>query len=111
VLLLQHASTGVPCDISLAGLPFEYEALAARENHEVEGLSLPLPQPEDLVIYKAVAHRPKDMEDMAQLLARHGSTMNLARIRDWVQQFAEALETPELLEDLESLISRYVSAP
>lgn len=62
-----------------------------------------LPTPEDLIILKAVAHRPKDLLDIEAVIARQ-SGLDQERIRYWVRQFAEALEMPELLSDLESCL-------
>jgi len=39
-----------------------------------------LDEPEDLVIYKAIAWRPQDQQDVERLLALHGARMDLARL-------------------------------
>lgn len=67
VVLLQHAASGINVDISLGFLPFEIEAVERSQGFQIGKLTLPLPTPEDLVILKAVAHRPKDMLDMLPL--------------------------------------------
>jgi len=43
-----------------------------------------LPTPEDLIILKAVAHRPKDMEDI-RILADKYPNLDTARIEQWVK--------------------------
>lgn len=69
VLLARHAKTGVDVDVSLAWLPFEMEALSAASPTMLGAARLPVAQPEDLVIYKAVAWRPRDQQDIEHLLA------------------------------------------
>ncbi len=64
-----------------------------------------LPTPEDLIILKAVAHRPKDMLDIEAIITTQDN-LDTKRIIFWVQQFAELLEMPELLTDLEDMIQR-----
>ena len=59
----------------------------------------------DLVITKAIAHRPRDIADIEAILNIEPN-LDFDRIRSWVGQFAEALEMPELLEDLEKLLKR-----
>ena len=54
VLLARHAGTGADIDVSLAWLPFEMEAIAAAGLTMLGAARLPVAQPEDLVIYKAV---------------------------------------------------------
>ena len=53
------------------------------------------PAPEDLIILKAVAHRPKDMADIQAIADSHPG-LDDGRIRFWVEQFGEALDTPDL---------------
>jgi hypothetical protein len=99
VLLLRHTTTGIDIDISLGVLPFEIEMVEHSQNIRLAGLQLRLPTPEDLIILKTVAHRPQDMLDIDSILARHPQ-VDKDYIRKWVQQFADALEMPELFDDL-----------
>jgi len=106
VLLLTHRPSAVDVDLSIAWLPFELEALAAAERVLLAGVSVRVARAEDLVIYKAIAWRPQDQQDVERLLTLHGKTMDLARIRRLVAEFAEALEEPERVNDVERLIDR-----
>jgi hypothetical protein len=101
VLLLRHIPSGVDIDLSLGVLPFEIEMVERSQLVDVGPIRLRLPTPEDLIILKAVAHRPKDLEDIRAIAARHPD-LDQARVRYWVEQFGEALDTPDLWE----LISR-----
>ena len=56
---------------------------------------------EDLIIMKAVAHRPKDLLDI-QGIIQSNPGLDREHIRDWVTQFATLLEMPELWDDIES---------
>ena len=71
----------------------------------IGSLKIKVATPEDLVITKAIAHRPRDIADIESILNIEPN-LDFERIRFWVSQFAEALEMPELLEDLEKLLSR-----
>jgi Nucleotidyltransferase of unknown function (DUF6036) len=77
VLLLRHVPSGVDVDVSIAWLPFELEALAAAEDVDLGGLTLRLARAEDLMIYKAVAFRPQDQQDIERLLVLHGDHVDL----------------------------------
>jgi hypothetical protein len=53
---------------------------------------LQVAQAEDLVIYKAIAWRPQDQQDVERLLVLHGARMDLARVRRHVRDLGEAME-------------------
>jgi len=65
-------------------------------------------QPEDLVIYKAIAWRPQDQQDVERLLALHGARMDLARIRRHVRDLGEAMEQDRVRE-LDVVIRRVLA--
>lgn len=52
---------------------------------------------EDLIIQKVVAGREKDWLDVEALLAEQRGKLDEAYIQEWLGQFAEALENPEML--------------
>jgi hypothetical protein len=106
VLLMKHAQTDVPIDMSLAWLPFESEAIAAAEFVEIQGVRLRVARAEDLVVYKAVAWRPQDQEDIKRLLRLHHRSIDLGRVRRLVGDFAEVMEEPERVAELERLLRR-----
>jgi hypothetical protein len=105
VLLVRHQQSGIDVDIVFGSLPFEKEAVARATWVDIGGIQAPLPLPEDLIVMKAVAHRPQDLADIEAILAAHPK-LNLRRVRRWVREFTAALEMPEILNDLEVLLSQ-----
>ena len=103
VVLLRHIASGTDIDLSLGILPFEVEMIERSTMLEVGSLMLRLPTPEDLIILKAVAHRPKDLLDIQAISVCH-SDMDRDRIRNWVEQFGEALDMPDLWEMISKLL-------
>lgn len=103
VVLLRHEESGISVDISLGMLPFEEEVVARGRMIQVGSIELRLPTPEDLIILKAVAHRPKDLLDISEIFRCHPD-LDRARIEGWVQEFAAALEMPELWADVAPLL-------
>lgn len=94
VLLLRHVSTDTPLDLSLAWLPFEIEAIERAERLVLSGVEAPVATAEDLLVYKAIAWRPRDRDDIEQLMDA-GHTIDFVRIQAIVEQLAEALDEPE----------------
>jgi hypothetical protein len=103
VLLLQHQASGIKVDISLGILPFETEMIERGEEISVARLRLRLPTPEDLIIMKAVAHRPKDLADIQAIAASHPD-LDKERIQYWVEQFGKALDLPDLWKTISGLL-------
>ena len=105
VLLLKHKTSGINIDLSLALLPFEIEALNRAKILKIGKLKIYLPTTEDLIIMKAVAHRPIDMEDIRSIVEVN-SNLDFKRIKYWVKEFAKVLEMPEIFDDLKKLLLR-----
>lgn len=103
VLLLRHNTSGIDIDLSLGILPFEVEMVERSSIVEIGSIKMRIPTPEDLIIMKAVAHRPKDLADIQVLVSSHPD-LDKDRVLFWVEQFCEALEEPELWTDIEKLL-------
>jgi predicted nucleotidyltransferase len=104
VLLLIHDQTRIPVDLSLGLLPFEREVIERSSRIAAGDLQLPLPSVEDLIILKAVAHRAVDLQDITSLVETH-PPLDRKRIQRVVGEFADALEMPEILEDVQAILS------
>ena len=102
VLLLQHAPSEINIDISLGIMPFEVEMVERGKVRSVGTLSIRLPTPEDLIVMKAIAHRPKDLEDIRTIIDKNPQ-LDTKRIRQWIKSFGEILEAPTLWEEIEEL--------
>lgn len=105
VLLLRHTESGIDIDIIFSGLAFEAEAVSRATVHDVGGVRVRLPQVEDLLIMKAIAHRPQDLRDIEGLLDVFPGA-NVESVRRWVRDFAAAAELPDLPEEFEKLLAQ-----
>ncbi len=103
VLLLRHQPSDTAVDISLGMLPFEEEAVERSVLYPLGSFAVRLPTAEDLIIFKAVAHRPKDLLDI-QAIIESQPDLDRERVKDWVAEFSRALEMPELWEDIADLL-------
>lgn len=105
VLLLRHAASGTPLEIVLASLAFEREALARASIVDFGGVKVRTAQPEDLLVYKTIAWRDRDRADVERLLVRYAGTIDVARVRARIAEFAEVLEADRLAE-FDTLVRR-----
>jgi len=110
VLLMRHVESGIDIDVTFGGLLFEYAAIDNSKTHDIGGLRVRLPRVEDLLIMKAVARRPKDLQDIEGLLAAHPEA-DVATVRKWVSEFATAMSTSDMLDDFDKLVARSKSRP
>lgn len=105
VLLMKYAPTETEIDVSLGIMPFEEEMIERGEIKSFANLSVRLPTPEDLIIMKAIAHRPKDLEDIRTVVDNYPE-LDHHRIERWVKDFAELMETPELWGQIEKILNQ-----
>ncbi|MBU4487792.1 MAG: nucleotidyltransferase [Candidatus Omnitrophica bacterium] len=104
VLLLAHKGSGINVDISLGFLPFEKEAIKNSKRYRIGGLTFYLPTPEDLIVFKAVAHRPVDLIDIQEIVNSNPKIDRLY-IKKKVKEFASFLEMPEVWKDIEDIVA------
>ncbi|WP_309891374.1 nucleotidyl transferase AbiEii/AbiGii toxin family protein [Archangium sp.] len=97
VLLLRHRKTGVEVDVSLAQLEFEGAALRAAVLKRFGSARIRVPTLTDLLIYKLVAGRPKDHEDVKELLAL-GYEVDAQRVETTLSAFDALLDTDRLAD-------------
>src|SRR5437588_12208151 len=105
VLLMRHTTSGIDVDVTFGELAFERAAVANCENHDVGGVRVRLPRVEDLLVMKAIARRPKDVQDLQGLLVAHPD-VDVAAARRCVREFAIAMSMPDMLRDFESLLAQ-----
>jgi hypothetical protein len=95
----------IKADVSLAAFPFEREAIERSSDWELpERVRIRTCSAEDLVIYKLVAGRPGDIQDIIGIVERQREKLDVARIRHWGAQFAELKEDPDLLRPFEEAL-------
>ncbi len=91
-------------DISAGALPFEEEMIRRAREVILGRRKIRIATPEDLVIMKMIAARPRDIADVEEMVAANPK-LDRRRVRSFVRRFAELLEMPELAERLETLLS------
>lgn len=105
VLPFVHA-TGIPLDVVLAGPGLEEEFLTRAIEVDFEGTVVPVISPEDLIVTKILAGRPKDIEDVRGVLRERAAVIDLERIRATLTMLETALSQSDLLVVLETELAR-----
>ncbi len=92
-----YASNGIGVDLGLGFFPYEERAIEHAVVAEYQGVSFPVCTAEDLIIHKAISERQKDWDDIEGVLLKQGHALDQAYIMEWLEQFAQVLERPELI--------------
>ena len=100
---MRHNPTETDIDISLGILRFAEEMVERGSIRTFADLSIRLSTLDDLTIMKAIAHRPKDLDDIRSMADKYPG---LARkgVEESVKSFEEALELPNLWNQIEQLL-------
>ena len=105
MLLLRHKATRIPVDLMIGAIDYETDVVKRSKTIQSGNLFVPVPRPEDLIVMKAVARRPRDMADIEGIVQAHAK-LDLRRIRRLVREFAAALDAPDIVTELESVLAR-----
>lgn len=97
VLPFLHTPTGMPLDLVLAGPGIEELFLGRALAVDIEGVSVPVASPEDLIVMKVLAGRAKDLEDVRSLLAAKLFELDVAQIRELLSMLEQALHQSDLM--------------
>jgi hypothetical protein len=106
VMPFVHAATGLPLDVVLAGTGLEDEFLRRARLVDIAGTKVPVLDPEDLIIAKVLAGRPKDIDDATALWRLHGPRLDGVRIRFILTQLEEALSQSDLVPAFDVIAQR-----
>ncbi len=103
VLPARHGFTGFRVDFIFSSTAYERSAIRRAVLIEIAGESVAFASAEDLVIHKLFAARPRDIEDVAGIVRRRGSTIDWGYLRHWAAEFASVPGREGMPEMVESL--------
>ena len=94
---------GIGLDVVLAGPGLEELFLSRVKQIAFDEQPIPVMSPEDLVVTKILAGRPKDIDDVRALLSLQ--SLDIPWIRQLLEELEEALAQSDLIPVLEQLLS------
>lgn len=106
VLPVSHVSTGLPIDVVLGASGLEEQFVARARRIDLGGVTVPVISPEDLVVSKLLAGRPKDLEDVVGVIQLQADQLDLGQVRALLSQLEQALDQSDLLPALERALRR-----
>jgi len=104
VLPTLDESSGIRVDFILSFTPYEREAIKRARKVRILGQEVNFASPEDLIIHKIFAGRPRDLEDVRYILQKNPD-LDVRYIRSRLQQFVEPSEGKDFLKTFEDLFN------
>lgn len=93
-------------DIILASLPFEEAAYDRSVRKRLFGRLVPLPTPEDLILFKVLAGRDKDILDAIGVARRHLPKLDRRYLEDTIQGICDLAEDMGPWRRLENVLDK-----
>ncbi len=93
MLPCEDAISGVRIDFVFSVTPYERSAIDRAHEHLLNGVAVKFASPDDIIVHKLVAGRPRDRDDVKSILLKLGS-IDLEYVRHWLRQFEETTNHP-----------------
>ena len=90
VLPVQDIESSLRIDLIFSLSEYERSALQRAQIVDIRGVEVRFISPEDLIIYKIVAGRPRDIEDVKNVLLKN-KNLDERMIRRWLKEYDAAL--------------------
>lgn len=98
VLPVEHRESRCRIDLIFSITPFERLAILNSKEISIEGTPVRYISPEDLIVQKILAGRPRDIEDVENILNLQGKAINRKKVEQEIKLLAEQGESPEWVE-------------
>lgn len=91
VLPVKDPRTGIRVDLVFSHTPYEREAIDRARNVQLGATIVRFAAPEDVLIHKVFAGRPRDLEDSLLILAKNPD-IDREYVRRWLAEFDKSSE-------------------
>jgi len=95
--------TGIRVDFIFSFTPYEITAIQRAKTVSILGQKLYFASPEDLIIHKIFAGRPRDLEDVRIILIKNPDIDN-SYIRKWLKEFDRSSDAIKFLKIFEEIL-------
>ena len=102
VLPALDETTGIRVDFIFSFTPYETEAIKRAKKIKIMDREVNFASPEDLIIHKIFAGRPRDIEDVRTVLLKNPD-IDVQYIRKWLKEFDLFSEKKEFLKTFEEV--------
>ncbi len=97
---------GIRVEVFVPWHPFHHRVLDRSPERDLEDRKIRIHAPEDLIVFKKIFDRPKDLADIRAILATQAGRLDTGRILSDAEAFLE----PESLNELKALLAAPTTA-
>lgn len=103
VLPTLDENTGIRVDFIFSFTPYETGAINRAKKVKILDQDVNFASPEDLIIHKIFAGRPRDIEDVRTVLLKNPE-IKVQYIREWLIEFDQASDEKKFLKTFEEIL-------
>lgn len=103
VLPVLNETSGIRIDFIFSFTPYEAEAIKRARRILLMGNEVCFASPEDVIIHKIFAGRPRDLEDVRTILLKN-SEIDIPYIRNWLKEFDKTSDGKDFQETFEKTL-------
>lgn len=103
VLPSQDEKTKIRVDFIFSFTPYEQQAIKHAKKVKIGKVKVRFASPEDVIIHKVFAGRPRDIEDAKSILIKNPK-MNMNYIQKWLKEFDKVSPEKGLLKTFKSCL-------
>ena len=93
-----------PVDFIVGRMPFEKEAFKRSIKLKLFKQSASFPTPEDLILFKLIPGREKDILDAKSIVLRHKNKLDISYMEKWAQVISDDLQDMRVWNSLKNLL-------
>lgn len=98
-------SNGIRVDFIFSFTPYETEAIKRARKVTIMDEEVSFATPEDLIIHKIFAGRPRDLEDVRTVILKNPE-INTPYIRNWLKEFDVSYDNGDFLKTFEEILTK-----
>lgn len=103
VLPTLDETTGIRVDFIFSFTPYETEAIKRAKKINILSQAVSFASPEDVIIHKIFAGRPRDLEDARTILLKNPD-MDIKYIQDWLKGFDASNGNKDFLKTFQGIV-------
>ena len=96
-------TTGIRVDFIFSFTPYEIEAIKRARRIEILEQEVCFASPEDVIIHKIFAGRPRDIEDVRTIILKNPG-IDIQYIRGWLREFDASSDKKDFLKTFEEIL-------
>ena len=92
VLPVIHSKSSIPVDIVLGGPGLEEQFMQRAQQHDLDGIMVPIASSEDVIAMNILAGREKDLDDALAIIMAQGERLDMLTTHSTLELLEKALD-------------------